>query len=156
MKLDGSPFSSADCPSGVDSAGRAYNAVAMTPSGAAWDPKRPTQFNTGGYFAKMLAGMPQANNFFDPSGDGLNMGTDRWLRTLKIGDPVFYNETLIGNDPYSNRKQFNIKIDHNYEKHRINGSWTPQWDDNIVLPGDWPKGVARALLPAAADHNVWE
>ena len=141
VKLDGSPFSSADCPGGVDSVGRAYNAVAMTPSGAAWDPKRPTQFNTGGYFAKVLAGMPQANNFFDPSGDGLNMGTDRWLRTLKIGDPVFYNETLIGNDPYSNRKQFNIKIDHNYTKHRINGSWTPQWDDNIVLPGDWQKGV---------------
>jgi hypothetical protein len=140
-KLDGSPFTSADCPSGVDSVGRAYNAVAMLPTGASWDPKRPTQFNTGGYFAKVLAGMPQANNFFDPSGDGLNLATDRWLRTLKIGDPVFYNETLIGNDPYSNRKQFNIKIDHNFTKHRINGSWTPQWDDNIVLPGDWQKGV---------------
>jgi hypothetical protein len=140
-KLDGSPFTSADCPSGVDSVGRAYNAVAMLPTGAAWDPKRPTQFNTGGYFAKVLGGMPAPNNFFDPSGDGLNLATDRWLRSLRIGDPVFYNETLIGNDPYSNRKQFNVKIDHNYTKHRINGSWTPQWDDNIVLPGDWQKGV---------------
>jgi hypothetical protein len=141
VKLDGTPFSSADCPSGTDSAGRAYTAVAMLPTGASWDPKRPTQFNNNGYFAKVLAGMPAPNNFFDPSGDGLNMGTDRWLRTLKIGDPTFYNETLIGNDPYSNRKQFNIKIDQNFKQHRIAGSWTPQWDDNIVLPGEWQKGV---------------
>ena len=143
VKLDGTPFSSADCPSGVDSNGNAYNAVAMAAPGGTWDPKRPTQFNSGGYFAKVLSGMPQANNFFDPTGDGLNLGTDRWLRTLRIGDPVFYNETLIGNDPYSNRKQFNIKIDHNFNaKHRIAGSWTPQWDDNLVLPGEWQKGVA--------------
>jgi Carboxypeptidase regulatory-like domain/TonB-dependent Receptor Plug Domain len=144
VKLDGSPFTSADCPSGTDSAGRAYTAVAMLPPGAStWDPKRPTQFNTSGQIAKVLAAMPQANNFFDPSSDGLNLGTDRWLRTLRIGDPTFYNETLIGNDPYSNRKQFNIKIDHNFNaRNRINGSWTPQWDDNLVLPGEWQKGVS--------------
>jgi hypothetical protein len=143
LKLDGSPFSSADCPSGVDSAGRSYNAVAMTPPGASsWDPKRPTQFNSSGHFSKYLAAMPQANNFFDPSGDGLNMGTLRWTRKLRIGDPIFYDETLIGNDPYSNRKQFNIKIDHNFNaKHRINGSWTYQWDDNVVLPGNWPNAA---------------
>src|SRR5262249_54161526 len=39
-------------------------------------------------------------------------------------------------------KQFNIKIDQNFKNHRINGSWTTQYDDNIVLPGLWPGGVA--------------
>ena len=100
-------------PGGVDSAGKAYNGVAMTSNRRCLDPKRPTQFDPRGYFAKTLAAMPEANNFFQTSGDGLTMGTDRWLLTRRIGDPVFYNETLIGNDPYSNRKQFNIKIDHN-------------------------------------------
>src|SRR5262249_4022078 len=75
------------------------------------------------------------------NGDGLNMGVDQWLLTRRIGDPVFYNETLIGNDPYSNRKQLNIKIDQNFRSNRINGSWTMQRDDNVVLQGEWQNGV---------------
>ena len=54
-------------------------------------------------------------------GDGLNMRSHRYLLTRKIGDPTFYNETLVGNDPYSNRKQINIKIDQNFKSHRISG-----------------------------------
>jgi hypothetical protein len=142
VKTDGSPFSSADCPSGVDSAGNAYTGVAMLPGGSAWDPKRPTQFNNQGFFAKTLAAMPMPNNFFSTNGDGLTMGVHSWLLTRRIGDPVFYNETLIGNDPYSNRKQLNIKIDHNFTNHRINGSWNYQLDDNVVLRGEWPDGVS--------------
>ena len=137
VKTDGSPFTQQDCPSGAN-----YNAVAMFPPGAtSWDTKRPGQFDTSGYFAKTLAAMPHANNFFNGNGDGLNMGVDQWLLTRRIGDPTFYNETLIGNDPYSNRKQFNIKIDQNYAKHRINGSWSTQMDDNVVLRGEWQNGV---------------
>ena len=142
VKADGSPFTPADCPSGVDSNGNAYSAVAMSPGGSTWDAKRPTQFNSNGFFNKTLAAMPEANNFFHTNGDGLNMGVHQWLLTRRIGDPVFYNETLIGNDPYSNRKQFNLKIDHNLPNHRINGSWSTQMDDNVVLRGEWPDGVA--------------
>jgi hypothetical protein len=142
VKLDGRPFTQADCAGGVDSVGNAYTGVAMFPGGAgSWDLRRPTQFNSAGYFARVLAAMPEANNFFHTNGDGLNMGVHQWLRTRRIGDPTFYNETLIGNDPYSNRKQFNIKIDHNLSAHRINGSWSYQLDDNVVLPGEWPGGV---------------
>ncbi|HLQ78178.1 MAG TPA: TonB-dependent receptor [Terriglobia bacterium] len=141
VKTDGTPFTAADCPSGTDSAGNAYTAVPMFPSGASWDAKRPSQFDSNGYFSKVLAAMPKPNNFYNTNGDGLNMGVDQWLLTRRIGDPVFYNETLIGNDPYSNRKQFNIKIDQNFKNHRINGSWTTQYDDNVVLRGEWPDGV---------------
>ena len=141
VKSDGSPFTQADCPGGTDSSGRAYTALAMFPTGAAWDPKRPTAFDKAGAFSKVLAAMPAPNNFFNGNGDGLTMGVYQWLRTRRIGDPTFYNETLIGNDPYSNRKQFNLKIDQNFKSHRINGSWTTQMDDNIVLPGEWPNGV---------------
>jgi hypothetical protein len=142
VKTDGSPFGPADCPSGVDSAGNAYAGVAMSPPGGpTWDPKRPTQFNNAGFFAKTLAAMPQPNNFFNANGDGLTMGVHQWLLTRRIGDPTFYNETLIGNDPYSNRKQLNLKIDHNLKNHRINGSWSTQMDDNVVLRGEWPNGV---------------
>jgi hypothetical protein len=142
VKTDGSPFTAADCPGGVDSAGNAFTGVAMFPGGSTWDAKRPGLFNNSGFFAKTLAAMPAANNFYNSNGDGLNMGVQQWLLTRRIGDPTFYNETLIGNDPYSNRKQFNIKIDHNLNKHRINGSWSTQMDDNVVLRGEWPDGVA--------------
>jgi hypothetical protein len=140
-KTDGSPFTAADCPSGTDSSGRAYTGLAMFPAGTAWDSKRPAQFDATGSFSKVLAAMPTANNFFNGNGDGLNMGVHQWLLTRRIGDPTFYNETLIGNDPYSNRKQFNLKIDHNLSSHRINGSWSYQMDDNVVLRGEWPDGV---------------
>jgi hypothetical protein len=142
VKANGSPFTAADCPSGVDSAGNPYTAVAMFPTGSTWDAKRPSQLNSSGFFAKTLAAMPLPNNFYNANGDGLNMGVSQWLLTRRIGEPTFYNETLIGNDPYSNRKQFNIKIDHNLNKHRINGSWSTQMDDNVVLRGEWENGVA--------------
>src|SRR5215831_4069972 len=64
VKTDGSPFTQADCPGGVDSVGNPYSAVAMLPPGAtSWDTKRPGQFDSRGYFAKVLAAMPKANNF---------------------------------------------------------------------------------------------
>src|SRR5262245_54638226 len=86
VKTDGSPFTQADCPGGVDSVGNAYAGIAMFPNGGSWDPKRPTLFNNRGYFAKMLAAMPEPNNFFQTNGDGLTMGVHQWLRTRRIGD----------------------------------------------------------------------
>ena len=124
------------------------------PGGALWDTKRPGSFNNAGYFAKVLAAMPLPNNFIDDNGDGLVSGVNRYLLTRKTGDPTFYNETLVGNDPYSNRKQFNIKIDQNFKSHRISGGWTHQMDDNVVFRGEWPDGFGGNLLPAAADLEL--
>jgi|SoiMethySBSTD1v2_1073268.scaffolds.fasta_scaffold12785_1 hypothetical protein len=140
-KLDGSPFGAADCPSGTDSAGRAYNAVAMNPSGGQlWDTKRPGSFNAAGYFSKVMAAMPKPNNFIDDAGDGFVTAVNRYLLTRNTGDPTFYNETLVGNDPYSNRKQLNLKIDQNFQSHRLSAGWTYQLDDNVVFRGEWPDG----------------
>ena len=112
--VSGAPFAAGPntnfCPSGVDSAGRAYTALAMTPpaGAASWDPKRPVSFNQAGYFAKVLNTIPLPNDFDnDFGGDGLVTGNYRYVLTRNIGDPTFYNETLVGNDPYSNRKQIN-------------------------------------------------
>ena len=93
-----------------------------------------------GYFAKVLAAMPLPNNFIDDNGDGLVSGVYRYLLTRRTGDPTFYNETLVGNDPYSNRKQINIKIDQNFKSHRISAGWTHQMDDNVVFRGEWQDG----------------
>ena len=46
----------------------------MFPGGGSWDTRRPNQFNSRGYFAKVLAAMPEPNNFFQTNGDGLTMG----------------------------------------------------------------------------------
>ena len=144
----GAPFAAGPntslCPSGTDSAGRSYNALAMTPPGGAtsWDPKRPGGFNQAGYFAKILNTIPLPNDFDNDFGsDGLVTGNYRYVLTRNIGDPTFYNETLVGNDPYSNRKQLNIKIDQNFKSHRISGGWTYQMDDNVVFRGDLPNGL---------------
>jgi hypothetical protein len=144
----GAPFAAGPntnlCPSGVDSAGRAYTALAMTPPAGApsWDPRRPGSFNQAGYFSKILKTIPEPNDFDnDFGGDGLVTANYRYMLTRNIGDPTFYNETLVGNDPYSNRKQLNIKIDQNFKSHRISGGWTYQMDDNVVFRGDLPNGL---------------
>ena len=145
--VSGAPFAAGTntslCPSGVDSAGRAYTALAMTPPNGAgfWDPKRPVSFNQAGYFAKILNTIPLPNDFDHDTGDGLVTANYRYTLSRNIGDPTFYNETLVGNDPYSNRKQLNIKIDQNFKSHRISGGWTYQMDDNVVFRGDLPNGL---------------
>src|SRR6185295_4251142 len=70
VKLDGSPFTQADCPNGI----------AMT--GAAWDALRPSADQTG-YIKKLLAAMPHANYFYQGVGtvDGLNVAGFRWTRS---------------------------------------------------------------------------
>src|SRR5262245_31161155 len=73
VKLDGSPFTQADCPGGI----------ALTNS-SAWDTLRPTADQTG-YIRKLLAAMPRANYFYQGSTalggttvDGLNVAAFRW------------------------------------------------------------------------------
>ena len=137
-KLDGTPFSP-ELSKWRRQCRQSLHRSRDDAPGAVWDKKRPTRFNTGGYFAKVLAGMPQPNNF-DDSGDGLIRGIDRWLRTRRTGDPAFYNETLVGNDPYSNRKQINIKSITTIQSTAstvdgpINGTTT-------LFRGEWQNGV---------------
>jgi hypothetical protein len=143
MKLDGSPFGAGDCPSGTDNAGRAYTGVAMLPpAGAAlWDPKRPTAADARlGYFTKILDRMPRANDFYtDASGDGLNYANFQWLLTRNGSNT---NEGIVGSEAFTDRKQINLKIDHNFNSnHKVNASWTYQLDDNTDNAADWPNGL---------------
>jgi Carboxypeptidase regulatory-like domain len=139
IKMDGSAFSGADCPGGV----------AMT--GSAWDPLRATPDPTG-YVAKLLAAMPHANYFYDGSTlisgvtpDGLNVAAFRWTQRLN-GTSGAAGQGGTAPDTI-NRKQSNVKIDHNFNaNNRLSGSWTLQHDFNEENPPNWPGGYLGQSL----------
>ncbi len=64
-----------------------------------------------------LAAMPHANNF--QGGDGLNTAQVRWTRSeLNKG---INSASAYGGEADIERKQFNIKIDHNFnQNHKAN------------------------------------
>ena len=121
----------------------------LVPTGAAstWDPNM-TALDTSGYVAKTLAAMPHANAFDNPGNlvaatgffgntyapDGLNTATSRWVRTNHGADNLF------GVGQANNRRQINVKIDHNFnERHKFNASYSYEIDksDDAALEA-WP------------------
>jgi hypothetical protein len=97
-----------------------------------WDPLRPKQ-DPSGYIADFLERLPEANNY--DIGDGLNAAGHRWARGLDGADNLFG----VGEDTW--RRQFNIRIDHNFnDRHRISGSWSYEkdWSDDSFK--NWPDG----------------
>jgi len=125
----------------------------MFPSGASWMRSGHRNFDSNGYFSKVLAAMPKPT-LLQHQRRWPQHGSGPVLLTRRIGDPVFYNETLIGNDPYSIANSFNNQDRSEIQNHRINGSWTTQYDDNVVLRGEW-QDESAALLPPAADRQSW-
>ncbi|MBI2150145.1 MAG: carboxypeptidase regulatory-like domain-containing protein, partial [Acidobacteria bacterium] len=165
VKADGSPFSAADCaPAGLtDVSGRPYSVVAYMPPGGAllWDPKRPAASAAAlGYFNKLLKEMPTANNFEAGQTDGLNTAAFRWLLNRTGGNEIAGGlgggnagqNALVGSAAYQNRKQINIKIDHNFALHRIAGSWTHQVDESEVPFAGWPNGLSG--LTSRGPHTL--
>ena len=126
VKVDGSAFTADDCPGGT--------AII----GPAWDPLRPVMDSTG-YIQKILAQMPHAN-FFSAGGttvDGLNLAQSQFLRTRAgtTGGASGTSPELV------NRKQFNIKIDENFNaKQRLSVGWTYQADNSADNVANWPNG----------------
>jgi hypothetical protein len=87
-----------------------------------------------GFISDFIDYMPPANNY-DLSGDGLNTAAHSWTRGFRG------NDNLYGIGEYNQRKQINVKIDHNFnDNHRINGSWSYEkgWSDNNLRV--WPNG----------------
>ena len=79
-------------------------------NGSAWDTFRTTMDSTG-HIAKILDKMPHANYF--GAGDGLNTAGFRWVRgTSGQGG----GSAAAGVSDFVNRKQFNLKIDENFEQ----------------------------------------
>jgi hypothetical protein len=161
VKADGSPFGAADCPSGTDVAGRSYTGLAVTPPAGAllWDPRRPAASAAAlGYFRKLLQEMPRANNFQAGTNDGLNTASFQWLlgrsggNDLAIGTAGGGLNALVGSAAYQDRKQFNIKIDHNLGSHRIGGNWTHQYDSSTSPVATWPTGLSG--LTSRGPHTL--
>src|SRR5262249_27094067 len=102
-----SSFTQADCPGGTS----------IFPTGSSyWDSGRQAA-DTTGFMKNFLALMPHANNF--QGGDGLNTAQIRWTRTaLNQG---INSASAYGGDSNIERKQFNIKVDHNFnQNHKAN------------------------------------
>jgi hypothetical protein len=131
-KADGSPFTAADCPGGT----------AIT-SGTAWDSLRPVTDSTG-YIAKVLSKMPAANFFgAPPQGttiDGLNLAGYQYTQHRRGNGGG--GSTTQGQTTDLDRKQFNIKIDHNLNaQHKISGSWSIERDATASDIPNWPDGL---------------
>src|SRR5205814_7674549 len=129
VKVDGSPFTAADCPGGTT----------VTNGSSPWDAFRVTPDSTG-YMRKILDAMPKANYF--ASGDGLNTAGFQWVRGTKGQGGA---NAAAGVSPFIDRKQLNLRIDHNFNsKHRISGSWSYERDDSADFLASWPGGLNGA------------
>jgi hypothetical protein len=122
VKVDGSPFTQADCPGGTA-------IIQSTP----WDPLR-TSVDSTGYIRKILDMMPRANYYGATGGagltDGLNVATYRWLRGRTGSSATNASIGVVQSvADYNNRDQINLKIDHNLSpNHRVNVAWTYEKD----------------------------
>jgi len=132
-------------PTRPDCSDAQINTSTLVPNGATsgWDPNR-RQLDRTGFIAAALQAMPPANSFDNPNNvtigvpDGLNTATHRWVRTNSGSDNLFG----AGGDTQNNRRQINVKIDHNFnDRHKINGSYSYETDksDDAALP-TWPLG----------------
>jgi hypothetical protein len=139
------PITEADC--GPVPAGATLGVINNTDPnrpGQPWDPLRLTPDSTG-FIGKTLDAMPHANFF--GAGDGLNTAAFRWVRGAKgSGSALFGSNsganTSVGISDFVNRKQINVKLDHNFNSsHKISGSWSYQFDDSADFLAAWPTGI---------------
>ncbi len=136
------PFTQNDCAGGN----------AIIPTGrAAWDNFRPS-FDSSGLIQKFLKVTPHANYF--GALDGLNGAQLRWVRG-RSGDINALNGVAttiaggsnVGSSAFVNRKQLNIKIDHNFtSNHKVAASYTLQRDDSADNCGNYPGSVCGGTL----------
>jgi len=123
-------------PTKNDCSDAAISATTLRPNGTAssWDPYR-TQLDTTGFIKRFLAYIPTPNTY--ETGDGLNTAAFRWIRKLQGTDNLFGFGEDIGN-----RRQYNIKIDHNFnQKHKANVNWSYERNNSsdtaMYYPNTW-------------------
>jgi hypothetical protein len=117
----GNPRTQAEIQAAVQAAGSSATVGALqTISVFNRDPNRPG-FDTTGYIQRVLATMPQPNDF--TGGDGLNTAVFKWNRR---GDSLICSAICQqGIEDDVNRNQINAKIDHHFnERHKFNVSYT--------------------------------
>jgi hypothetical protein len=105
------------------------------------DPVRPA-FDSSGWVQKLVSRMPLPNDF--TVGDGLNTAGHRWLRRVQGED------TTNGDGQDTNRNQYNLRIDHNFNSsHKVSFSGTKErnWAMSEQAGiSNWPGGYDATLL----------
>lgn len=118
-------------PTKADCSDAIVGSTSTTATGT-WDTNRKAMDPTG-FVKKLIDFMPLPNTY--ESGDGLNTAQHRWLRTLHGSDNLFG----IGED--TERKQINVKIDHNISStQRANVSYVYEWSGGDDYYKVWPNG----------------
>jgi hypothetical protein len=114
------------------------------------DPNRLTMDNSG-WVTRLLSRMPLPNDFTScgpmttgSNCDGLNVAGHRWLRRVQGED------TTNGDGQDTNRNQYNVRIDHNFNSnHKITFSgtyernWSMSEQSGIT---NWPEGYSGTVL----------
>jgi hypothetical protein len=103
-------------PANATGALTSFNVFKQT-TGAPYDPLR-TGIDTSGWINTLLSRMPEPNDY--TVGDGLNTAGIRWLRRSEGQD------TANGDGNDTNRNQYNVRIDHNFNasnKATFSGTW---------------------------------
>ena len=109
-------------------------------TGTAWDDYR-NHYDRSGFITRFSALMPEVNDY--QTGDGLNVASHRWTRTVKGSASPF-----SGSENDDLRKAITIKIDHNInQEHRVSGTYSHEKNTGIDNESGWPNffdgGVIR-------------
>jgi len=134
------PFTSADCPGG--------SIILPTAPNTSWDSNRTAIDSTGFIFNKLLQKMPRANHFGNVTPaqnlDGLNTAAVRWLRSRGGNDD---GNTTLGLGDNWDRKQFNIKVDHNFSaNHKFSAGYTLEQNFAETSLPAWPGGYGGDIV----------
>jgi AraC-like DNA-binding protein len=104
-------------------------------------------WDASGFIDRFTDLMPSVNNY--EVGDGLNVAGNKWVRRTSGGDNVLG----LGED--NQRKQINVKIDHNFStKHRLSANYSHEKDtaeDNFKT---WSNAYGGAVLRKPQLVNV--
>jgi hypothetical protein len=104
--------------------------------GAPWDANRRAIDSTG-FVTKLMGSMPLPNNY--EVGDGLNTAGHRWVRREKGGSENLFGFSGDGLFGGINRKQANVKLDHNFNAaNKLAVTYTYEQDDGGANLATWP------------------
>jgi Carboxypeptidase regulatory-like domain len=139
------PFTTTDCPGG---------SIILPPGGATfWDSNRQAIDSTGFVYKMLLQNMPHANHFGAVTSvltpDGLNTATVRWIRARSGSDidAAGTAQTTTGLGDNWDRKQFNVKVDHNFnQRHKFNVGYSLEQNFAETSQPAWPNGYGGDIV----------
>ncbi len=104
----------------------------------AWDPNR-WNFDPTGFVSRVFNEMPQPNNW--DIGDGLNTAGYRYIQRRSGVDGGGFFGSVGTTSDRANRKQINIKIDHQFtQDHKLAVQWNYERDTSQGASPDYDQG----------------